>query len=211
MWNVYIRCRRRRRDLRRRCRSAARASTTRSTTRRTAFASSGSRTRTATTSRSGSRYDRRLPPSGERGGAGRARQGRVPEGRQLRVRGAAHSVSHAIYTDPVRARPRRASRRRRPTGNINVMLDRYRGWRSSTRGASSSRPSGHPPRRGPRAIRPGPRRSDEPARAAREAEGLDARRHRRHHPPDRQRLHRRPGRPAARCSSRPTATSRASG
>ncbi len=52
------------------------------------------------------------------------------EGRQLRVRGAAHSVSHAIYTDPEGARPNRVSEQAPPPGpNLNLMLDRYRGWR----------------------------------------------------------------------------------
>jgi hypothetical protein len=52
------------------------------------------------------------------------------EGRQLRVRGAAHSVSHAIYTDPARSLPDRVSVQTPPPGpNLNLMLDRYRGWR----------------------------------------------------------------------------------
>jgi hypothetical protein len=52
------------------------------------------------------------------------------EGRQLRVRGAAHSVSHAIYTDPPRPYPDRVTVQTPPKGpNLNVMLDRYRGWR----------------------------------------------------------------------------------
>ena len=50
------------------------------------------------------------------------------EGRRLRVRGAAHSVSDAIYTEPVG--PNRVSRQKPPAGDdFNVMLDRYRGWR----------------------------------------------------------------------------------
>ena len=50
------------------------------------------------------------------------------EGRLLRVRGAAHSVSHAVYTEP--PGPNRVSQQSPPAGdNINVMLDRYRGWR----------------------------------------------------------------------------------
>jgi hypothetical protein len=50
------------------------------------------------------------------------------EGRRLRVRGAAHSVSDAIYTKPVG--PNRVSRQKPPAGDdFNVMLDRYRGWR----------------------------------------------------------------------------------
>lgn len=52
------------------------------------------------------------------------------EGRQLRVRGAAHSVSHAIYTDPAGPPPDRVSVQSPPAGpNMNLMLDRYRGWR----------------------------------------------------------------------------------
>jgi hypothetical protein len=51
-------------------------------------------------------------------------------GRQLRVRGAAHSVSHAIYTDPAGPPPDRVSVQTPPPGpNLNLMLDRYRGWR----------------------------------------------------------------------------------
>ena len=49
------------------------------------------------------------------------------EGRLLRVRGAAHSGSDAVYTGP--QGPNRVSRQSPPAdGNINVMLDRYRGW-----------------------------------------------------------------------------------
>lgn len=52
------------------------------------------------------------------------------KGLQLRVRGAAHSVSHAIYTDPARPYPDRITVQTPPAGpNVNVMLDRYRGWR----------------------------------------------------------------------------------
>jgi D-arabinono-1,4-lactone oxidase len=52
------------------------------------------------------------------------------EGRQLRVRGAAHSVSHAVYTDPSRPAPDRVDVQKPPPGpNLNLMLDRYRGWR----------------------------------------------------------------------------------
>ena len=52
------------------------------------------------------------------------------EGRQLRVRGAAHSVSQAIYTDPAGPAPDRVSVQKPPSGpNLNLMLDRYRGWR----------------------------------------------------------------------------------
>jgi hypothetical protein len=50
------------------------------------------------------------------------------EGRRLRVRGAAHSVSDAIYTASVG--PNRVSRQTPPkSADYNVMLDRYRGWR----------------------------------------------------------------------------------
>ncbi len=49
------------------------------------------------------------------------------EGRQLRVRGAAHSVSHAIYADPVASIPNTVSCQAPPKGDgIEVMLDRYR-------------------------------------------------------------------------------------
>jgi len=52
------------------------------------------------------------------------------EGRQLRVRGAAHSVSHAVYTDPPRPHPDRVTVQEPPAGpNLNLMLDQYRGWR----------------------------------------------------------------------------------
>lgn len=50
------------------------------------------------------------------------------EGRRLRVRGAAHSVSDAIYTS---SSGRNEVGRQSPPadGDVNVMLDRYRGWR----------------------------------------------------------------------------------
>jgi hypothetical protein len=52
------------------------------------------------------------------------------EGRQLRVRGAAHSISHAVYTDPARPRPDRLGVQEPPSGpNLNLMLDRFCGWR----------------------------------------------------------------------------------
>jgi D-arabinono-1,4-lactone oxidase len=52
------------------------------------------------------------------------------EGRQLRVRGAAHSVSHATYTDPLSAIENHVEQQSPPPGdNYNVMLDLYRGWR----------------------------------------------------------------------------------
>jgi D-arabinono-1,4-lactone oxidase len=52
------------------------------------------------------------------------------EGRQLRVRGSAHSPSHAVYTDPAGDEPNRVEQQAPPAGgNFNVMLDRYRGWR----------------------------------------------------------------------------------
>ena len=51
------------------------------------------------------------------------------KGLQLRVRGATHSVSHAIYADPLGALPNRVSQETPPSGpNLNVMLDRYRDW-----------------------------------------------------------------------------------
>jgi D-arabinono-1,4-lactone oxidase len=56
------------------------------------------------------------------------------EGRQLRVRGAAHSPAHAIYTDPPAGVPNQVDEQQPPAGNgINVMLDRYRGWRVTDR------------------------------------------------------------------------------
>lgn len=52
------------------------------------------------------------------------------QGRQLRVRGACHSISHAIYTDPESARRNHVGQQTPPEGTgIDVMLDRYRGWR----------------------------------------------------------------------------------
>jgi hypothetical protein len=52
------------------------------------------------------------------------------QGRQLRVRGAAHSVSHAIYTDPEGGRRNHVGEQSPPGGDgIDVMLDRCRGWR----------------------------------------------------------------------------------
>jgi hypothetical protein len=57
------------------------------------------------------------------------------EGRQLRVRGAAHSVSHAIYTDPLDGVENRVSHETPPPGDgINIMLDGYRGWRVADEG-----------------------------------------------------------------------------
>jgi hypothetical protein len=51
------------------------------------------------------------------------------QGRQLRVRGAAHSPSHAVYTDPAGDEPNRVEQQTPPPGDdFNVMLDRYRGW-----------------------------------------------------------------------------------
>lgn len=51
------------------------------------------------------------------------------EGRQLRVRGAAHSLSHAIYTDPLDGMRNHVGQQSPPPGdNMNLMLDRYRGW-----------------------------------------------------------------------------------
>ena len=52
------------------------------------------------------------------------------EGRQLRVRGATHSLSHCIYADPLAGFPNRVSHQTPPDGDaIEVMLDRYRGFR----------------------------------------------------------------------------------
>jgi hypothetical protein len=52
------------------------------------------------------------------------------EGRQLRVRGATHSLSHCIYADPLAGFPNVVSHQTPPAGDaIQVMLDRYRGFR----------------------------------------------------------------------------------
>lgn len=52
------------------------------------------------------------------------------EGRELRVRGSAHSVSHAIYTDPQAGMRNHVEQQSPPPGdNLNVMLDRYAGFR----------------------------------------------------------------------------------
>jgi len=52
------------------------------------------------------------------------------EGRELRVRGSAHSVSHAIYTDPLGGFPNRVEQQSPPQGdNFNVMLDQYISFR----------------------------------------------------------------------------------
>jgi D-arabinono-1,4-lactone oxidase len=57
-------------------------------------------------------------------------RGAYREGRQLRVRGAAHSISHAIYSDPLAGWRNHVEQQTPPPGpNVNVMLDRYRGWR----------------------------------------------------------------------------------
>lgn len=51
-------------------------------------------------------------------------------GLQLRVRGACHSISHAIYTDPTEEMANQVGVQSPPAGpNLNLMLDRYRGWR----------------------------------------------------------------------------------
>src|SRR5438552_3248253 len=51
------------------------------------------------------------------------------EGKQIRVRGAAHSVACAIYTDPFPASENQVEHQSPPPGdNLNVMLDRYRGF-----------------------------------------------------------------------------------
>jgi len=51
------------------------------------------------------------------------------EGLQIRVRGATHSIAHAIYTDPgsgKKAIPNKVSNEEPPEGpNINIMLDKY--------------------------------------------------------------------------------------
>jgi hypothetical protein len=48
------------------------------------------------------------------------------ENRQLRVRGAAHTPSHGIYTDPLHHTPNRVNWPTPPPGDgVNVMLDRY--------------------------------------------------------------------------------------
>ena len=52
------------------------------------------------------------------------------EGRGLRVRGAAHSVSHAIYTEPLSALVNHVEQQSPPPGdNLNLMLDRYISFR----------------------------------------------------------------------------------
>lgn len=57
------------------------------------------------------------------------------EGRQLRVRGAAHSPAHAVYTDPPPGFPNQVDQQEPPQGaGINVMLDRYRSWRVKDEG-----------------------------------------------------------------------------
>jgi D-arabinono-1,4-lactone oxidase len=50
-------------------------------------------------------------------------------GLKLRVRGAAHSVAHAIYTDPHDRLDNSVCDQAPPAGdNLNLMLDRYRSW-----------------------------------------------------------------------------------
>jgi D-arabinono-1,4-lactone oxidase len=52
------------------------------------------------------------------------------EKRQCRVRGAAHSVAYAIYTDPLEAIPNRVNQQTPPSGDqVDIMLDLYRGLR----------------------------------------------------------------------------------
>src|SRR6266404_3695563 len=52
------------------------------------------------------------------------------EGRQLRVRGSAHSLSHVIYSDPLEHVPNRVGWQEPPAGDgVNVMLDGYREWK----------------------------------------------------------------------------------
>jgi D-arabinono-1,4-lactone oxidase len=51
-------------------------------------------------------------------------------GLQVRVRGAAHSVARALYTDPLADAENRVGRQQPPAGpHLNVMLDRVRCWR----------------------------------------------------------------------------------
>jgi len=53
-------------------------------------------------------------------------------GLSLRVRGAAHSVAHAIYSDPQHELDNSVCQQAPPAGaNLNLMLDRYRGWEVS--------------------------------------------------------------------------------
>jgi hypothetical protein len=50
--------------------------------------------------------------------------------RQCRVRGAAHSVSHVLYADPLGEVPNRVSWQTPPPGDaIEIMLDLHRGWK----------------------------------------------------------------------------------
>ena len=50
--------------------------------------------------------------------------------RQCRVRGAAHSVSHVVYADPLGEVPNQVSWQTPPPGDgVEIMLDLYRGWR----------------------------------------------------------------------------------
>src|SRR5262245_8407553 len=52
------------------------------------------------------------------------------EGHELRVRGAAHSVSHAVYTDPLAQMRNHVEQQSPPPGdNLNLMLDRYISFR----------------------------------------------------------------------------------
>ena len=110
--------------------------------------------------------------------------------RKIRVRGAGHSVAHAIYADPlsgiankVKSEPdssRRAQHQRRPRP--------ARGLHREISGAATRRGPGRDAfgrlRRRGEADMP-----DGPAAPAEHARGLDALRHRRHRPPDRRRLH----------------------
>ena len=82
------------------------------------------------------------------------------EGRELRVRGAVHSLSHVVYSDPIGELPNHVGWQQAPPGdNVNVMLDRYRGWRVKDEGASSSRPMRAFISATTRPIRPAQRRS----------------------------------------------------
>ncbi len=57
------------------------------------------------------------------------------EGRQLRVRGAVHSISHAVYADPLGRLVNWVScQAPKPGDNVQVMLGRYRGWQVKDEG-----------------------------------------------------------------------------
>ena len=117
------------------------------------------------------------------------------EVRQCRVRGSAHSVSHAIYTDPLEKIPNRVNQQSPPPGDgVDIMLDCYQQLtvidsKEKLVQAQAGIHLGPDPRLG------GP---TDAVRIASEqssllgqlwAQRLDARQPRRHHPPDRQRVH----------------------